>query len=566
MAIVGAGLSLILLAVLAWLLVIIYRAPFRALAVLVAGMAFHNIVLMFLIHLDTPSILVRLVQSWKEGVLLLLLFIAGRLAWRAWREHRLPRLNWLDWTMIAFAALSCIYLVIPQGFFPIDTSLGQRFVSFRVMMLMPLLYAFGRIFWRYSREDLVWTGRVLLGSILPVALFGLWELWFVPTADWLDWGVNGFTSWLGFEFGGPHGLPENFFQSTDAGLLLRRMMSTYISPLGLAYTGLLLVPVCAVLVSYRKAERALPGWFRWTAFVLLISSILFSVTRGALIVMVAEFGLLALLLRRMRTIVAGGMVALAVVFILIEYANFGPLLTFKLQEVRPPVGLAAVRYVSTALAPPIRSVPPVIPTIGAGQSNPGQGSAGQSTPTPPANVTSSAELVERMLTSEDPSTRGHIAALKAGANYVVKYPLGTGLGSSVPRFGYAEGPGESALLAVFGELGVIGGLLYTIMYGASLVYSYLAWRRVRGDPLPEGLALVPLVGGLALVPIMITSAIWGNFSVSFLFWWTSGLCLSLVRQPRVNTMTTALKGTEKQQAPEGEPESEEYRMALPHTV
>ncbi|MDQ5824773.1 MAG: O-antigen ligase family protein [Chloroflexota bacterium] len=532
MAIVGAGLSLILLAAYAWLLVVIYRAPFRALAVLVAGMAFHNIVLIVLIGLGTPALLVRLVQFWKEGVILLLLFLTGKLAWGAWRAGKLPRLGWLDWTMIAFAALSCLYLLIPEGVFPIDNSLGQRLVSFRIMMLLPLLYAFGRIFWRYSRQDLVWTGKVLLGSIIVVGLFGLWELWFVPTADWLDWGVNAFTAWLGYQFGGPAGLPENFFQSTSTGLGLRRMVSTYVSPLGVAYTGLLLVPICAVLVSYRDGGRELPSWFRWTAFVLLVVSILFSVTRGALLVMVIAFLLLILLLRRWRTVFAGAAVALAVVFILIEYVNFGPLVTYELVEVRPPAGLAMVRELGLTESGPTPTATTITavtsPTAQPGQGdNSGQDGTGGTGGT---GGTNSGELVERMLTNEDPSTRGHLAALRAGANYIAKYPLGTGLGSSVPRFGDAEGPGESALLAIFAEIGLLGGLLYVLMYGASLVYSFLAWRRVRGDAFTEGLSLVPLVGGLALVPIMITSAIWGNFSVLFLFWWTSGLCLSLVSE------------------------------------
>jgi hypothetical protein len=550
-AIVGTGLSLILLAAYAWLLVITYRAPFRALAILVAGMAFHNIILMVLLRLGTPAPLVRLVQFWKEGVFVLLLFVAGRLAWQAWRAGKLPRLTWLDWTMIAFAVLSCIYLLIPEGVFPIDNSLGQRFVSFRIMMLLPLLYAFGRIFWRYSREDLVWTARVLLGSILVVALFGLWELWFVPTSDWLDWGVNGFTSWLGYSFGGPQGLPENFFQSTNANLLLRRMVSTYISPLGLAYTGLLLVPICAVLVSYRDGERSLPNWFRWTAFVLLITSILFSITRGALAVMVFEFVLLVLLLRRWRMVAVGGAVTLAVLFILIEYVNFGPLLTFELKEVRPPVGQAIIRQIGSGATGPAQTATALVaPTAQASQGNDSTG-----------EVTSSGELVDRMLTREDPSTRGHLAALRVGANHVAQYPLGTGLGSSVPRYGDAEGPAESALLAIFGEMGVLGGLLYVLMYGASVVNSFLAFRRVRGDPLLAGLVLTPLVGGLALVPIMITSAIWANFSVTFLFWWTSGLCLSLIREQTSSTLPSPLANDAKDTLQE----HESRRTMVSHT-
>lgn len=552
MAIAGTVLSLVLLAGYGWLLTMLYKAPFRALAVLVVGMAFHNITLMFLIRLDTPAPLIRMVQFWKEGILLLLIVVVVRLGWQAVRSGKLPKLSWLDWTMLAFAALACIYLVLPPGIFTIDNTLGQRVVGFRMVILMPLLYAFGRIFWKPSRADLVWTCKALLGSIVAVSLFGLWELWFVPTGDWIDWGVKGFTSWLGYNYGGPGGLPENFFQATETGLGLRRMVSTYISPLGLAYTGLLLVPVCAVLVSIKQAERELPGWLRWSALVLLVTGILFSVTRGALFVMVLQFALLALLFRTKRMFALSGTVVIAVAFVLIEYVNIGPLVTFKLDIVRPPAGKALIEYVTTAATIVTTAI-----TTGA-SSDAGERPQGSAAASPtarsgagknqePEDSTRSAELVERMISREDPSTRGHIAALRAGANYVMQHPFGTGLGSSIPRFGDAEGPAESALLAVYGEMGLAGGTLYVFMYGASIVYGFLAFRRMRADPLRAALALVPVVGGLALIPIMITSAIWGNFSVSFLFWWASGLSMSLVHQRRLTNFVAAEKEIEPAQ-------------------
>jgi hypothetical protein len=271
--------------------------------------------------------------------------------------------------------------------------------------------------------------------------------------------------------------------------------------------------------------------------------------------MVAEFVLLALLLRRVRTVVAGGLVAVAVVLVLVEYVNIGPLLTNRLDEVRPPVGLAVVRQIGSLGESP-RPAATVV-------ASPTQ-QAGQSSNNPGKPDTNRGELIDRMITSEDPSTRGHIEALRVGAAYVAKYPLGTGLGSSVVRFGDAEGPAESALLAVFGEMGLLGGLLYVLMYGASIVYSFLAYRRVRGDHLSEGLALVPLVGGLALVPIMITSAVWGNFSVTFLFWWTSGLCASLVRERRASH--TPATGGERPADVLKEQESDERSLSLTHTV
>jgi hypothetical protein len=36
------------------------------------------------------------------------------------------------------------------------------------------------------------------------------------------------------------------------------------------------------------------------------------------------------------------------------------------------------------------------------------------------------------------------------------------------------------------------------------------------------LPLVAAVGGLALIPITLTSDVWGDLSVTFLFWWAAG--------------------------------------------
>src|SRR5260370_32437595 len=80
----------------------ILQVPFRALGILAGGMAFHNIVLMFLLRLGTPAALIRAVQAWKEGILLLLLALAIRAARIAWRAGRRPRLVFLDCAMLAF--------------------------------------------------------------------------------------------------------------------------------------------------------------------------------------------------------------------------------------------------------------------------------------------------------------------------------------------------------------------------------------------------------------------------------------------------------------------------------
>jgi glycosyltransferase involved in cell wall biosynthesis len=499
------------------------------LGILVAGMAFHNLLLMAMLSLDTPSLMVRGVQFWKEAVLVLLAIIVAKKAWATIRSGRMPRLLLPDVVASLFALLVIAYMFVPDSAMGSDTTWAQRLVGFRMLILLPLLYAFGRVFWPVRRSDLIWVARAILGAAVVVGLFGLWELWFVPTSTWLDWGVKQFTSWLGFAYKGPQGLPENFFQSTAGGLGLRRMVSTYISPLGIAYTGLLLVPVVVALVSTKRGEAHLSRWFRWTALVLVVVSILFSMTRGALVSMVAELALLFLLFRSLRVLAIACVVTLAVGFMLFEYVNFGPLVTFDLKDVRPPAGYALVLQLARAIS--------------------GASDVHQPTGHNLPNPTESGELVERTISAEDPSASGHLAALKHGIEYVQRHPLGTGLGSAVPRYGTAEGPGESALLATAGELGVIGVLLYIAMYAFALWYGLRAFWRVRGDPLLSAFALVAPVGGFALIPIMITSNVWGNFSVTFLLWWCAGFNLALCERNRAELSPHALNGSASRPVP-----------------
>src|SRR5207244_3602823 len=95
----------------------VWRVPFRALGVLVAGAAVHNLVLMVLLRLGTPGVIVRAVQAWKEGILLLLFVLVLRLAWHAVRSRRLPKLLPIDLVLAGFAVIVAIYLLIPPAIF-----------------------------------------------------------------------------------------------------------------------------------------------------------------------------------------------------------------------------------------------------------------------------------------------------------------------------------------------------------------------------------------------------------------------------------------------------------------
>src|SRR5438552_1647743 len=92
-------------------------------------------------------------------------------------------------------------------------------------------------------------------------------------------------------------MPPNFFVTLPDGTLLRRVVSTYISPLGVAYTGLLLFPLGVVLIDRQRA-RSSAKWLAIAALTLVLIGVMFAVTRLALFALVGGAGLMWLLLRR----------------------------------------------------------------------------------------------------------------------------------------------------------------------------------------------------------------------------------------------------------------------------
>jgi hypothetical protein len=478
----GIVLVVLLLALFAAALRTVVKAPFRALGILVAGMAVHNFLLMILLRLGTPAVLVRLLQGWKEAILIVLLALALWIGRRHWQAGSLPHLRPIDLLLVAFTIIALAYFVLPSSLLHAQATLSQRVLGLRVLLLIPLLYLFGRVFPPRGRSDLTWVATLIVGAAGLVGVFGMVELWLVPTAQWLGWGVNQLSSWLGFTYHGPAGLPENFFQTTGEGLLLRRMISTYVSPLAVAYTGLLVVPLgLALLVDRDPRLRQ----FAAVALGLTMLGILFSLTRLALAVLVAELALLYVLWRRRWLIPATLLTAVAVVLMIYQYPRIGPLVDRNLVAiVHRPTGV-------------------------------------------------------QIASQSDPSAREHLQQLIQDLDFVGHHPLGAGIGSSVHRFGTTAGTGESAVFDVFGEIGVVGGVLYVVIYLAGILYGLRGFFRRRDDPLVSALALTAAVGGLVLIPITLTSDVWSDFSVTFLFWWAVGYSVMLA----TSATTTLSRGS-----------------------
>ena len=486
-----------------------WRRPVWGLAVLMGGIAFHNLAVLLLVSVDTPALLVRVLQLWKEAVIAVLLvkvvveIIQGARTGRAagwldsWKASSMG-VKVTDLSVAAFSTLLVVYLFLPQPLFgPEAPSLGQRVIGFRLLALIPAFYVLGRYWAMKPPVGLAVMMGVTLAAAAAVGLLGFFELWFVPTSVWPSIGMADLSSLQGYAYGGPAGLPENFFQATSSGLLLRRMVSSYLSPLGIAYTGLLVVPMAVGMLDSPTFARV-RRWV-WVALVIVVAAIAMSLTRLAILCLVAEATALVVVLRRKEAVAVLGLVVSGALFGLLLYPSLGPIVDHQLTDIRPPAGAALVTAV-------IRQ---------ASDRPPGPG-AGDGTVPPPTS-----DIIDQMVSGEDSSIRGHIRALVEGLPLVIRNPAGLGLGASTFRFGTGTGPEESAILGIAGELGVAGLIFALVSYGGSVLLAFAcAWRQPSGTHV--GLALLAAFGGAALLPVALTSAVWGDFSVTYLFWTAAG--------------------------------------------
>jgi hypothetical protein len=475
-SVIGSALALILLLLAAAGLWLSWRRPIVGLGVLVAGMAFHSFLLMVLLDLGTPHALVRVFQAWKEAFLVLLTAVVLLGVWRDRQAGRLERLTPTDWVAAAFAVVAVVYLVVPSSVLHTDANFTQRVLGFRVAALLPLLYLLGRRL-TAGEGQLGVAFWICVGTGAFVTAFGLVELWLVPTRTWLDWGVNLYTGFLGFTYHGPRGLPENFFLTLADGTLVRRMVSIYISPLPIAYTGLLLFPLGAALAE-AQPEGSRRRWLAIGLLGLALAGVLFTATRLAVFVLLPEAALLALLLRRRWLIASVPVVAIGIAFVVFVYPSIGPVTDRNLD----PAGHGAA---------------------------------------------------QAAISGNDTSTQEHYGYLKEDLKLDLEHPLGLGIGASTNRFGTLAGTGESAVLGMFGDLGVLGGLLYSLLYAAALWNGFRAFRLAPPGSLQAALPLTALVGGLALAPITLTSDLWADLSITYLFWWAAGASAALAERAAV---------------------------------
>jgi len=408
------------------------RFPRWALYAFVVGLPLHNLAMATLWDFGVRGLALDVVSAWKEALL------AAALALVVWRQHGLPfKATRTDYLALGYLAIVVVYALIPQDVLGGEASARGVLLGARHDLTPVAAFFLGRSL-HFGRDELRRIGLLLLGTAAAVAAWGLVDVYALSLDTWRNSGVPGwYEQQLGLDYrDGLSGLPENFVYNPGNEQPLRRLVSTFLSPLA---TGYLLV-VAVLLTATWQRSRLVPALSG-----LLLVGLLFTYSRTALAALALGLVVLAWGLRSWWPVAAAAVVLAASVAFVSGYEEFGP----------------ETRYTPAELEI--------------------QRAGGQVEPT-----------------SGDPFDPGeasfdsHLDALRDGIETVLEHPQGYGLGNAgvtAKRTGEEIRAGEST----YTELGVGVGLLGLLLFVA---WNLALLRRLlhRAPWLAASLAAVLALG------------------------------------------------------------------------
>lgn len=408
----------------------VWRRPSYAVYAFVVGLALHNAVMAGLFALGVEGTPLTLIAAWKEVLLAVAL---ARVTRDAVAGSRLPfRPSLVDLLALAFAALVLLYSVVPQSALGGQADATTILYALRHALTGVAAYFLGRSI------ELPPLRRIVLVTAAVVAVLGVVEMYTVSIDRWEDADVPAyFSEQLGFEHHGPRELPENFvFNTGDENDLLRRGVSTFLSPLGTAY--LLVVALCL------WAARPRSGW---PLAAIAGVGLLFTFTRAAMLVLAGALLVLGFVQRRWWP-VAGAAVTLAVAGVWTQvYPSIAPETTWSQADLRYQRDQAKKLGVT-----------------------PGE-----------------------TVALDEPSIRSHLRALRDGVETVARHPQGYGLGNAGATALRRDVPlraGESTYTELGVETGLLGALAF-IAWNALLFWSLV---RARAAGIAAAFAAVLALG------------------------------------------------------------------------
>jgi hypothetical protein len=383
----------------------------------VLGLTVHNVVMAQLWDLGVRGTALDVVAAWKEALLLVALLVV------AWHARRRATVTAADLLASAYAVIVVVYLAIPQHVLGGEATTRGELLALRHHLFPVAAYALGRL------TFLAWGERSRLGGLVAlsavvISVVGLVDLAFVSLQAWRDSGVPGwYREQLGLDYEGLSGLPENWvFNTGDEDNPIRRLVSTFLSPLASAY-----VLVVALVYVVSRPLR----WWSALLGLLLYVALLYTHTRAALGALVLGLLVLALAQRRLGPLVLAGAAVAAGAIFLVAYPSIGPSTSYTQEE------LEWLRQ----------------------------------------------NAKQRGDTSGDPfggnesSTESHFRNLREGVRVVVRHPQGYGLGNAgvvAKRTGVEVRAGESTYTELGVDVGLAGALAFVLWNLAVLAGL---WRR-----------------------------------------------------------------------------------------
>ena len=407
------------------------RLPRYALYAFVVGLPLHNLVMSQLWELGVRGFTLDLVSAWKEALL------ATALAVVVWRQRGLPYKGTVtDSLALAYVAVVVLYAVIPQDWLGGEASTRGVLLGARHDLTPVAAFFLGRSL-HLGGDELRRIALLIVATASAVAAWGLIDIYAVPLQFWRESGAPGwFGEQLGLTYEGLSGLPENFVYNPGDERPLRRLVSTFLSPLATAY--LLLVAVLAA-TTWRGS--------RWAAVLsgLLLVGLLFAYSRTTLAALALGLLVLAHAVRDWWPVVAAGVVVAVSFFFIRAYPDIGPETRFTGSEL----------------------------TI--------QRAGGREEPTSGDPFSPSESSID-----------SHLDSLREGLETVATHPQGFGLGNAgvtAKRTDVEIKAGESTYTELGVELGVLGMLVF-VAWNLALLR-----RTLRRSPwLGASLAAVLVLG------------------------------------------------------------------------
>jgi hypothetical protein len=441
---VGTDLALAVYAILlAVAAAVVWRRPVAALYLYAVGLALHNAVMAALSSAGLRGSALTVVTAWKEILLVVALVSVGA---EALVDRRLPfRFGIVDALALAFGALVVAYAFVPQHVLGGHADRHAVALAARHDLLPVGAYFLGRslIIDRVQLRRLAWT---MLGVGGLVAALGLADVYLVSIGWWRSNGTIGYFRHLGFDYHGTgvnahgdYGLPENFVYNTGSEQhFLRRLVSTFLSPLGSAYLFVVAL-VLGIALLRRRLAVALA--------VLAAAGLLWTFSRSSLIALAAGLVVLGFARRQAWPVAAAVLtIGIAVAWVHI-WPHIAPTGHWTANDLAYQRALA--RHAG--------------------------GTTGN--------------------TINDPSTREHLRSLREGFWTMVHHPQGYGLGNvgeTAVRTATPLKAGESNYTELGVELGIVGAVVW-LAWVLAILGGLLRSRREWAPYLAAAFAAVAVL-------------------------------------------------------------------------